>query len=245
MKNYEELQFQVASLEASCGAAMTSLGLESGGFAWFTGEVRYPMVPQEILPDRQILDNLLGIELEPKILHDTYSSNVTYYGGKAENQVGRFSCGHVQAHISEPIPEGAKHLSGTSVLPVPYIKRLLELHNHQIKVDTPTMNPSLNDGPLVIEGFGSNPRFRNVTTYDTETGELQVRHGQHITSGHGWGEDRTTAQNAFELPQDVLDLRVATMVRTIGATALIFDKISSGERDVELRITKEDPFARR
>lgn len=236
MSNIEELQLRTAGLEATSGVAMSALGLEQERFAWFTGSVHYPMAPQEIIPDQQHL-------ALPKIMHDTYSSRVTYYGGKAVNMLGNFSCGHIQAHIAEPIPEGAKHLSGDNVLPAPYITRILELHNGILTVDTPTKSPSVNDGPLVVEGAHSNPRFRNVTIYNADTGEITVRHGEHFTHGHGWGIDKTTTTSATELSQELLDLRLATMLRTIGAAAMIFDRIISNDTEVDLKVVRDDPFA--
>jgi len=228
-----ELAQGAAGLEAASNAAMTSLGLAPGEFAWFTGETRQPMPPQTILP-------------ESDVEVDSFGSRATFYGGRIANDVGNFVCGHIQASVDEYIPEGGKHQAGHHQSPVPYIPRLLTVKNELITVDTPTLNPSLNDGPVVIEGLGRDPRYRKTTTYNTETGDVTVRSGQLITDGHGGmyrpTEDRTIEQDAFELPDDILLPRLATVIRTIKSVSSMFDQIAwRNVENVSWRIQEEPP----
>lgn len=228
---HDSLPAKAADLEATSHAAMESLGLSSGNFAWLSGKTFHPMTPQRIIP-------------ESTLLHDSVSSNVTYYGGRAANSLGRFTPGHIQAYINEPIPEGAMHSSGDTVFAKPFISRILTVHNGLITVDTPTTQPSLTDGPLVVEGYGRNPRFRNTTSYDTQTGVVKVRHGELFSDGHGWSDDRTQQQDILELPEEVVETRLATLTRTMLATTAIFDSIARRKTDrVTWEITETSPFS--
>ncbi|MBA3723983.1 MAG: hypothetical protein H0W89_03780 [Candidatus Levybacteria bacterium] len=219
-----ELAENAASLEAASKAATGSLGLKPGEFDWFTGEVRHAMSPQSILPESTT-------EL------DYYTDNVTFYGGGIANEAGNFGFGHIQASIDEPL-EG-KHQAGEHQSPVPYIPRLLTVKNGIITVDTPTKHAPVGEGPVVVEGLGRNPRFRKTTKYDTRTGLLTVRSGQLITDGHGWVDDRTIEQDASELPEDILAPRVATVLRTMKATATIFEKIAwKDDGNVKVKVVR-------
>jgi len=228
-----ELALSAAGLEAASNAAMVSLGLAPGEFAWFTGKTRQPMPPQTLLPESDVEVNYFG-------------SRATYYGGRAANALGNFTCGHIQASVDEYIPEGAKHQSGHNTQPVPYIARLLTAKDGLITVDTPTLNPTLNDGPVVIEGSGRDPRYRKTTTYNVETGAVTVRSGELITDGQGgiWfpTQDKTIEQDAFELPDDILLPRLATQIRTIRAVSSMFDQIAwRNARNVSWEIKEEPP----
>ncbi|HEX8227563.1 MAG TPA: hypothetical protein VF572_06880 [Candidatus Saccharimonadales bacterium] len=218
-----ELSAQAAGLEAASNAATSSLGLTPGEFAWFSGESRHPMEPQIILPDSDVV-------------LDYFTSHATLYGGLIANDAGKYKYGHIQASVSEYIPEGALHQAGRNQSPVPYIPRLLSMNDGSmndgvINVDTPTLNPSPNDGPVVIEGIGRSPRFRKITSYHTQTGDVMVRSGELITDGHGWVDDKTIEHDAFELPDGILLPRLATVVRTIKATSYMFSQIAS--RNIE------------
>lgn len=148
----------------------------------------------------------------------------------------------IQASVDEYIPEGAKHQAGHHQSPVPYIPRLLTAKDGLITVDTPTLNPSLNDGPVVIEGMGRSPRYRKTTTYNAETGDVKVRSGELITDGHGWSDDRTIEQDAFELPDDILLPRLATVIRTIKSVSSMFDQIAwRNVENVSWKIQEEPP----
>lgn len=213
-------------LDITSYAAMEGLGLKENEFSWFNGDARYAMEPQAISTDSARWAKLFLGSYQP-ILHDSYSSNVTYYGGRIANEAGRFACGHIQAHISEPIPEGAKHQSGDLELPVPYIPRILEFNRGIFTVGTPTKHGNPSEGPVVVEGNGRNPRFRKTTVYNINTGDISVRHGQFITDGHGWSIDKTKLSDISELDEEVATQRLATMVRTLRAATYIFGQIAS------------------
>lgn len=128
-------------------------------------------------------------------------------------------------------------------MPKPFIPRLLTLKDGVITVDTPTVHASLNDGPVVVEGNGRNPRFRKTTKFYTETGALTVKSGELITDGHGWSDDKTVEHDAFELPDDILLPRLATAIRTIKTVSSMFDQIAwRNARSVRWRITEDSPF---
>jgi hypothetical protein len=223
-----ELAFSATGLEVVSTAAMTSLGLTPGEFAWFSGESRQPMQPQTILP-------------ESDLKHDYYTSNISFYGGLIANELGNFTCGHIRADIPEHIPGSAKHQSGRHESPAPYVPRLLNSNHGIISVDTPTLNPSLSDGPVVIEGMRRDPRFRIETLYHTETSAVAFKSGELITDGLGWKDDRTVEHDAFEFPDDILLPRLATLLRTIKATSAMFEKIVWGDDSVSVRIQEELP----
>lgn len=223
MSRYELTQY-ATGLEVAANAAIRKLDLSSGEFDWISGEVRHPMPPQRILPDSSLV-------------HDSYSDNVTFYGGGIENDRGNFNFGHIQASISEPLP-GAQHSSGNTSLPKPYIPRLLTVHKGIITVDTPTMHVPNESEPLVREGTRSNIRFRRQTRYYPSTDRLVVVKGILKTDGHGWSDDQTTEQDATELPENLLSQRVGALKRTIRATATIFEKIALGDNEVKVEIVR-------
>lgn len=64
--------------------------------------------------------------------------------------------------------------------------------------------------------------------------------GELITDGHGWKDDRTVEQNAFELPDDILLPRLATIIRTIRSVSSMFDQIAwRNVNNVSWEITEE------
>lgn len=208
-----ELTRDSAWLEATSNAAIRSLGLAPGEFAWLTGKTRTPMEPQTVLA-------------ESDVLVDSFTSSATLYGGRIENKMGNFACGEIQAYVTELVKDGHTHQAGDSIMPTPFTPRFLTVKNKIITVDTPTVNPSLDDGPLVIEGMGYSPRFRETTRYNTETGDVTFKSGELITDGHGYGDDRTIEQNAFEFPDKILLPRLATLLRAIGSTSAMLEQIA-------------------
>ena len=190
------------------------------------------MQPQRILPDS---------ELE----HSHVSSRVTFYGGRVENELGNFACGHIQASIMEHIPERVRHQAGRYQSPIPFIPRLLDFKNGVITVDTPTVHAPIDEGPVVIEGMRGmgTPRFRKTTIYNSKIGAVTVKSGELITDGHGWKDDKTVELDAGEIPEDILLPRLATVMRTIKATSRIFEQIASRNvSDVQWTITEDNPF---
>jgi hypothetical protein len=218
----------MARLSGGFALIPVALGLAPDEFAWFRGETRQPMPAQRVVPDKPY-------EV------DYFTSAATYYGGRIANGLGNFVCGHIHAYVSEAIPEGAKYQADPYTFPAPYIPRLLTVKKDLITVDTPTLNPSLSDGPVVVEGQGRSPRYRKTTVYNTETGDVTVKSGRSV-NGHGWSDDRTIEQDAFELPDDMLLLRLATVIRTIRATSSMFDQIAwRNARNVSWSIQEEPP----
>jgi hypothetical protein len=210
MRNTELVE-SAAGLGAASKAAATSLGLEAEKFNLFTGEIRHPMIPQAILPD--------GLAE-----HDSYPDVVRFYGGSVSSKARGLKFGDIEASINEPV-EGKHQLSEHTLL-VPYIPRLLTVKGTLITVDTPTTHAPLGEGPVVIEKKATGERFRKVTSYDSETGQVAVKSGTSYTDHLMRNWDGTTWHDASDLPDEMLELRVATVVRTIKAAATIFEKIA-------------------
>jgi hypothetical protein len=208
-----ELASTAAMMEAAGYAAMGSLGLQENEFAWFTGRIEYPMEPQRILRDSEMVLS-------------SFTSNATFFGGKATNNVGQLGCGQIVARIAEPLTDGTKHQSGRNQMPVPYVARLVSLNGDRVCVDTPARNAPLEQGPVVIEGRGRNPRFRKTTVYHTQSGDVVFKSGRLISDGRGVLEDKTGAQDAFEQPDEILLPRLQEVIRSMLNVANIFEKVA-------------------
>lgn len=223
-----ELTHGAAALDVAANAAMCSLGLVPGEFVRFSGETHQSPAPQIVIPD-------FGIAL------DSFGDKATVYGTPI-NTDSNSAYDHITAHIHEPIPDGSKHQSAPNLLPVPYMRRSLFAKYGIIAVHTPTTSPSLNAGPMVIEGNGRNPTYREITTYYGETGRVTVKGGQLICGRHIRTEDRTTEQDALELPDDILVPRLMALVRTIKATTAVLEKIAMLDaQSVSWQIQKASP----
>lgn len=207
-----ELAQGAIALDVAANAAICGLGLVPGEFVWLSGETRQSQEPQIVIPDFNII-------------LDGPGDKATVYGGSTD-KIGKFAYDRITAHIYEPTPEGTKHLSAQNLLPTPYIRRNLKAKDGVISVHTSTATPSLNDGPVVVEGNGRNPGYREITTYYSDTENVTVHGGRLICGREIRTEDRTIEQDAFELPDDLLVPRLMTLARTIKAAAAVFEKIA-------------------
>jgi hypothetical protein len=216
----EELFRSLRNFTKVLGVATTAHQLAPDRFDWLQGEVRHPMEPQPILApwpgDTEAID------------HNYFTSTVTVYGGRTANRKGDFRYGHVDGHISEPTPSGTKHQSNRHDPPVPYIARTLTIKDDAVTVRTPEKDRPVGQGPVVFEGAGNIGRWATVTCYDPRSGKLTVRSGNFITDGQGWWSyDRTVAEDAHQLPQAIVEARVATMARTLNGAADILEKVAA------------------
>lgn len=207
-----ELAQGAVALDVAASAAICGLGLVPGEFVSLRGETRQPKEPQVVIPDFNII-------------LDGPGDRATVYG-RSINSSGSFAYDRITAHIHEPTPEGTKHLSAQNLLPMPYIRRSLKAKDGVISVHTPTATPSLDGGPVVVEGNGRNPAYREITTYNSETENVTVYGGRLICGREVRTEDRTIEQDAFELPDDLLVPRLMALVRTIKAATAVFEKVA-------------------
>lgn len=225
----DNISIEASGLEAVANAATAGLGLVPGEFAWYTAEASRPMKPQTVLR-------------ESRVLVDFYTNRATLYGGLIANAAGDFAYGHIRASVKERNPDGVMHQTSRYDPPVPYTPRILTVKDGRVTVDTPTMNPSLSGGPVVVEGMTRSPRFRETTEYDIRTGDVMFRRGQLMTAGEGWGDDQTITQDAFEFPDEITLPRLETVVRTIRAASYLFTQVAARNvSDVRFSMYVEDP----
>ena len=233
LEAHNELASAAAAMEATGYAAMGSLSLQENNFAWFTGEILHPM------PRQAVLRNSTHEA-------DTYSSSATFFGGKATDIPQEAHCGNILARICEPLTDGTKHESGRNEFPVPYIRRLVALSGNVITVDTPTRHAPLGEGPVVLEGCGRGPRFRKTAVYDTQTGKLELKSGNILTDRRGSVNDETIGHDAFEMPEDILQVRIGEVLRSIKMVTAIFEKVAWQDYlSVRWQIVDQPPQRRR
>lgn|GEM_PF-5515591 len=152
----------------------------------------------------------------PNSLKDT----LTIYGQAVEGEVHDY--GDIGGTILEPTPGDVLYQNDKCSPPRPYIIRRLFQVGNLITVDTPTIiEPQANE-PVVHEDGPYGPLFRRVTTYDRETGAVAIRRGERIDYKHSARDDRTFEQATTELPDEVVALRLATLIRTVQAASNIF-----------------------
>lgn len=213
-----ELAENVACLEAGVNAAMTSLELIPDDFARLIGKV----TRSTVLPGRGVED-------------DSFFGHADLYGGLSTGA----SSGFIRARVSELIPEGGLYRA-THNRPSSHIPRLFAADKGRIIIDTPTLVPGKTDGPVVIEGSGDARRYRKVTTYHTETGDVTVRYGERATCGSALTQDNTREVDVFILPVGIRSVRLATLARTITNVSCIFERIAWGDAaNVSWEVEKE------
>jgi hypothetical protein len=223
------------------GIAVTAHELVPDQFDWLSGRVYYPMEPQPIIAPGPLDGWPWYIE---ETDHDRFTSTVTVYGGRIANSEGNFRYGHVSAHIREPTPTGVKHQSNWIDPPVPYIARILTIKDDLVTVRTPEKDQPVGEGPVVFEGMDGHGRWATVTSYDPRSEALTVRSGDYITDGHSWfaADDRTIVENALALPQEIVDSRIATMVKTLDSATDILEQIADHQAEWNVSTLEQVPY---
>ena len=204
-----ELAKEAADLAILANVAMTMLDLEPYKFALFTGNADLDIDPQRLFEGSDVR-------------HTQLPNHVSYYGGRIATEHGGATSGQIQATIFEPISDGDRHQAGPMELPVPFIRRNLAVKNGQITVDTPVYEPTNQSGPVISETVGHNLRFRETTVYDTRSGIISIRTGDMITDGQKLIADRTLEIDGTNIPDEILLLRLAVVLRTVKAVSSIF-----------------------
>lgn len=156
----------------------------------------------------------------PSLLKDS----LTVYGQQAHTAKGGFHAyGDIRGTILEPTPSGILYQDSKSSPLRPYIIRGLFRVGELITVDTATILVPQTDEPVVYgDGNPYGPRFHRTTTYNRETGDVTLRRGEYTDYKNNARDDRTFEQDIAELPDEVVALRLATLIRTVRAASSIF-----------------------
>jgi hypothetical protein len=160
--------------------------------------------------------------LDPNALHGTYSNHLTFYGGQTVTGTINWK-GRIQGSITEATPEGTKHQSGKNSLPAPYIGRVFSMIDGVAMIDTPMIElPTEDDTWHITEGT-FDPRFRERTSFDTTSEEAYIHNGTLYSNG----ADRTVKVPVFEVPKDIAEQRLQTLLRALAVAAAMCDEVAS------------------